>query len=39
MYEMKKTPDFRRFFSKEELENVQIVVTHSDIVEDWYIHK
>ena len=28
-----------RFFSKEELENVQIVVTHSDIVEDWYIHK
>lgn len=28
-----------RFFSKEELENVQIVVTHSDIVEDWYIQK
>ena len=28
-----------RFFSKEELENVQIVITHSDIVEDWYIHK
>ena len=26
-----------RFFTKEELENIQIVVTHSDIVEDWFI--
>lgn len=26
-----------RFFSKEELKNVEIVVTHSDIVEDWFI--
>ena len=25
-----------RFFSKEELENIQIVVTHSDIVEKWF---
>ncbi len=24
------------FFSKEELKNVEIVVTHSDIVEDWF---
>ena len=26
-----------RFFTKEELEKIQIVVTHSDIVEDWFI--
>ena len=25
-----------RFFSKEELENIEIVITHSDIVEDWF---
>lgn len=25
-----------RFFSKEELAEIQIVVTHSDIVEDWF---
>ena len=28
-----------RFFSKEELKNIEIVVTHSDIVEDWYINR
>lgn len=28
-----------RFFSKEELKDIQIVVTHSDIVEDWFINK
>ena len=28
-----------RFFSKEELRNIDIVVTHSDIVEDWFINK
>ena len=28
-----------RFFSKEELKEIQIVVTHSDIVEDWFINK
>ena len=27
-----------RFFSKEELEDVEIVITHSDIVEEWFIH-
>ena len=27
------------FFSKEELRNIDIVVTHSDIVEDWFINK
>ena len=28
-----------RFFTKEELRNVEIVVTHSDIVEEWFIMK
>lgn len=28
-----------RFFSKEELKEIEIVVTHSDIVEDWYINR
>ena len=27
-----------RFFSKEELKNIDIVITHSDIVEDWFIN-
>ena len=27
-----------RFFTKEELKNIDIVITHSDIVEDWYIN-
>lgn len=28
-----------RFFSKEELEAIQVVITHSDIVEDWFINR
>ena len=28
-----------RFFSKEELKNIQIVITHSDIVEDWFSNR
>lgn len=28
-----------RFFTKDELKDVQIVITHSDIVEDWFINK
>ena len=28
-----------RFFTKEELKEIEIVVTHSDIVEDWFLHK
>lgn len=28
-----------RFFSKEELSDIEIVVTHSDIVEDWFLHQ
>lgn len=27
-----------RFFTKEELENIEIVITHSDIVEDWFLN-
>ena len=28
-----------RFFTKEELKGIEIVVTHSDIVEDWFINQ
>ncbi len=28
-----------RFFTKEELKDIEIVVTHSDIVEDWFIKR
>lgn len=28
-----------RFFDVKELENIEIVVTHSDIVEDWFINQ
>lgn len=28
-----------QFFSKEELKHIDIVVTHSDIVEDWFINR
>ncbi len=40
MPEMKISAESRqlRFFSKEELNEIQIVVTHSDIVEDWFIN-
>ena len=27
------------FFTKEELKNIEIVVTHSDIVEDWFLNE
>ena len=27
-----------RFFSAEELNDIEIVITHSDIVEDWFLH-
>jgi 8-oxo-dGTP pyrophosphatase MutT (NUDIX family) len=27
-----------RFFSREELRDIEIVVTHSDIVEDWFLN-
>ncbi len=28
-----------RFFSKEELKDIEIVVTHSDIVDDWFVNQ
>ena len=28
-----------RFFSSEELKDIEVVITHSDIVEDWFINK
>lgn len=28
-----------RFFDREELKNIEIVVTHSDIVDDWFINR
>lgn len=28
-----------RFFSREELRNIEIVITHSDIVEDWFVNQ
>lgn len=45
--ELEKEPDMTisaesrdlRFFSKEELKDIEIVVTHSDIVEDWFINQ
>ncbi len=27
-----------RFFTKEEVKNIDIVITHSDIVEDWFLN-
>ena len=28
-----------RFFTKEELKDIEIVITHSDIAEDWFLNK
>lgn len=28
-----------KFFSKEELKDIEVVITHSDIVEDWFTNK
>ena len=41
MPDMKISEESRelRFFSKEELKNIDIVITHSDIVEDWFINR
>lgn len=38
--DMTISPESRalRFFTKEELKEIPIVVTHSDIVEDWFIN-
>lgn len=45
--ELEEEPDMKisaeskdlRFFTKEELKDIHIVITHSDIVEDWFINK
>lgn len=45
--ELDKMPDMTisaesrelRFFTKDELKDIEIVVTHSDIVEDWFINR
>ena len=45
--ELEKEPQFTisaesrelRFFTREELKDIEVVVTHSDIVEDWFINK
>lgn len=42
--ELEREPELRlsaeskelRFFTREELKDIEIVITHSDIVEDWY---
>ena len=28
-----------RFFTREEIKNIDIVITHSDIVEDWFVNR
>lgn len=28
-----------RFFTKEELKDIEIVITHSDVVEDWFVNR
>jgi len=28
-----------RFFTKDELKDIEIVVTHSDIIEDWFVNR
>lgn len=45
--DLEKVPEIRlseesremRFFSPEELQNIEIVITHSDIVEDWFLNR
>ncbi len=45
-YEFPEIPTMRisaeskelRFFTKEELENTEIAITHRDIVEEWFLH-
>ena len=38
--QMKISPESKalQFFSKEELKDIEIVVTHSDVVEDWFLN-
>jgi 8-oxo-dGTP pyrophosphatase MutT (NUDIX family) len=46
-YEFQEEPQLKisaeskqlRFFSKEEIKDIEIVITHSDIVEDWFLNR
>ena len=46
-YEFSEEPTLRisseskelRFFSKEEIADIEIAITHSDIVEDWFVNR
>ena len=45
--DLEEEPDMRisqesrdlRFFTKEEIKHIEVVITHSDIVEDWFLNK
>jgi hypothetical protein len=45
--DLEKVPEIRlseesremSFFSREELQDIEIVITHSDIVEDWFLNR
>lgn len=45
--QLKSKPELRiskesrqlRFFTKEELKDIKVVITHADIVDDWFINK
>lgn len=39
--ELRISPESKelRFFSKEELKDIEVVITHSDIVEDWFLSR
>ena len=46
-YDFPEIPEFKisseskdlRFFTKEEIGNIEIAVTHKDIVEDWFLYR
>ena len=38
LFKMSEESRELRFFSRDEIENLDIVVTHSDIVEDWFLN-
>ena len=39
LFKMSEESRELRFFSRDEIENLDIVVTHSDIVDDWFVQK
>ena len=46
-YDFPEEPEMRisaeskdlRFFSKEEIKNIEIAITHADIVQDWFVNR